>query len=413
MEKPEAEYFHNVTAALRAHGVCQPTLVLDLTRLDHNTEAAMSVVRNGYNLRIVTKSLPSPPLLSHIMEKAGTKRLMCFHIPFLLELTRTFPSADILLGKPMPASAVKWFYEQQRPAGNSFDPAKSLHWLVDSLERLKDYETIALSLGLDLQINLEVDIGLHRGGFSYQSHKEFGEALDYIHNSSCLHLSGLMGYDVFITHVPQILCGKQKCIEAAHTRYRQFRGMVEAKFTPEDVAGMNFNTGGSTTYPLYDQAGPANEISMASALIQPTDFDRKVLSHHQPAAFIAAPVLKVIDKPQIPMLPRLSKVLRMTGQVPHKACFLYGGNWLAEPYYPSGTKCSSLFGRSSNQEMYELPRDSNLKVDDYVFFRPTQSEAVLLQFGDIAAFDGTNIVDRWPVLGQTHKEQEAGLCSLS
>ncbi len=39
-----------------------------------------------------------------------------------------------------------------------------------------------------------------------------------------------------------------------------------------------------------------------------------------------------------------------------------------------------------------------LEVDDFIFLRPTQSEAVLLQFGDLVVIRGDEIVDRWPVL---------------
>jgi D-serine deaminase-like pyridoxal phosphate-dependent protein len=38
----------------------------------------------------------------------------------------------------------------------------------------------------------------------------------------------------------------------------------------------------------------------------------------------------------------------------------------------------------------------DLHADDYVFLRPTQSEAVLLQFGDLLVYDGKEIVERWP-----------------
>jgi hypothetical protein len=38
------------------------------------------------------------------------------------------------------------------------------------------------------------------------------------------------------------------------------------------------------------------------------------------------------------------------------------------------------------------------RVDDFVFLRPTQSEAVLLQFGDLAVVRGERVVERWPVL---------------
>ena len=38
-----------------------------------------------------------------------------------------------------------------------------------------------------------------------------------------------------------------------------------------------------------------------------------------------------------------------------------------------------------------------LQPDDLVFFRPTQSESVLQQFGDIAVVEGDRVVAMWPV----------------
>jgi D-serine deaminase-like pyridoxal phosphate-dependent protein len=58
---------------------------------------------------------------------------------------------------------------------------------------------------------------------------------------------------------------------------------------------------------------------------------------------------------------------------------------------------SSLFGRSSNQELITGSNRVTLQADDYIFLRPNQSEAVLLQFGDIALYDGREIKERWPV----------------
>ena len=38
-----------------------------------------------------------------------------------------------------------------------------------------------------------------------------------------------------------------------------------------------------------------------------------------------------------------------------------------------------------------------IEPDEFVFFRPHQSEAVFLQFGDIAVFEAGRITQRWPV----------------
>ena len=55
------------------------------------------------------------------------------------------------------------------------------------------------------------------------------------------------------------------------------------------------------------------------------------------------------------------------------------------------------YAEASNQEMLTGSTSVALKPDDHVFFRPNQSEAVFLQFGDIALFDGETITGSWPV----------------
>ena len=79
-----------------------------------------------------------------------------------------------------------------------------------------------------------------------------------------------------------------------------------------------------------------------------------------------------------------------------RAFFIYGGHWLAKPESPPGLQYSDLYGRSSNQELLTGSASVDLKPDDFIFLRPTQSEAVLLQFGDLLVYDGRDIVERWP-----------------
>jgi D-serine deaminase-like pyridoxal phosphate-dependent protein len=79
-----------------------------------------------------------------------------------------------------------------------------------------------------------------------------------------------------------------------------------------------------------------------------------------------------------------------------RAFFIHGGHWLANPESPPGLEYSDLFGRSSNQELLMGSASVDLRADDYVFLRPTQSEVVLLQFGDLLVYDGNDIVERWP-----------------
>jgi D-serine deaminase-like pyridoxal phosphate-dependent protein len=81
--------------------------------------------------------------------------------------------------------------------------------------------------------------------------------------------------------------------------------------------------------------------------------------------------------------------------------FTYGGYWKAKPESPQGLLNNSLYGRSTNQEMLNGSRSITLGTDDWVFLRPTQSEFVFLQFGDIAVYDKGAITEYWPVFAET------------
>lgn len=394
-------YFKRISEALANAGVHQPTLVIDKAHLDHNLAAVQAITERGFDFRIVAKSLPSVPMLNYLMSSANTKRLMSFHMPFLKHVAENIPSAEILMGKPMPVAAVESFYqsiEKRHGPSALFDPETQLQWLIDSYERAEQYAALAEKLNIKMRISLEIDVGLHRGGFSEK--RSFEDTLKFIKKDKHLELSGLLGYEAHITKVPSIVGGYKKVFDQAWSTYQSYVDSIVSLYGEAALQDLVLNTAGSTTYPLYTKTGLMNELATASALVKPTDFDVFTLDHHLPAAFIAAPVLKVVKDPELPAAKTLSRLMHRVGLLPRKACFIYGGNWLAEPCYPAGSKRANILGHSSNQEMYELKVSDNLQVDDFMYFRPRQSEAVFLQFGDIALFDNGEIVDWWPVFDQ-------------
>jgi D-serine deaminase-like pyridoxal phosphate-dependent protein len=400
-----SEYFKALTVALDNAEVSTPTLVLDKDRLDRNIDHLIDVLNKGFDYRLVTKSLPSIPLLQYIMRRTGSQRLMCFHLPFLLQVVNQIPSADILMGKPMPIRAVKHFYDWHNAQTSSmcFSPELQLQWLVDSPKRLTQYENFAKDRGLTLRISLEIDVGMHRGGF--RSSASFIEALQFISRSNYLNLTSLMGYEAHITHIPNILGGSDRAFADTRGRYMNFIAAVEHELGKEALKNLTLNTGGSTTYTMYGDTSYVSEIAAGAALVKPTNFDHSNLDHHVPAAFIAAPVLKTVDRPEIPLSPFISTLLRWSGVLPKKGAFIYGGNWLADPCYPEGTHQVKLHGRSSNQELYGFPADTKIKEDDFIFLRPKQSESVFEQFGFIAVYDDGEITDWWAVF---QEQQQVG-----
>ncbi|MCH8497747.1 MAG: DSD1 family PLP-dependent enzyme [Marinobacter sp.] len=399
-------YFMALNDALEQAGLARPTLVVDRQRLLANLARLRHHLGGRYQLRLVAKSLPSLPLLKELMTLADTRRLMVFHQPFLNQLAREIHDADLLLGKPLPVAAARAFFERfstecgcdEAIANGGFDPGQQIQWLVDNPARLQQYAALAAELTQPMRINIELDIGLHRGGI--QNLAELTDMLSQIQASPWLSFSGFMGYEPHIVKVP----GRaERWRDRAMARYQSFVTAAEAQLG-HSIAELTLNSGGSTTYQLYRDAPgtmPVNELAVGSALVMPTDFDLPTLADHTPAAFIATPVLKVMARNQIPGAPGLGRLQQWWNPNRAQALFIYGGNWLALPASPPGLTPNPVYGRSSNQELLNAPATLALRPDDRVFLRPTQSEHVFLQFGDIAIYDSdrTLISGYWPVLG--------------
>jgi D-serine deaminase-like pyridoxal phosphate-dependent protein len=375
-------YFATLSEALRQAGIFQPCMLLDLDRLDRNIGLVRARLDPGLAVRLVDKSLPCLPLLSHIGKALGTVRVMTFHPPITEAVLEAFPDADLLYGKPMPAEAARAVLSK----GNA--RWSRVCWLIDSEERVAAYGALADELGIDLRVAFEIDVGLHRGGLA--DPEALSRALSLLGMHKRLKCEGVMAYEAHAPHIPSLFGGPGKALAKASA--------LAAAFVACLGPGQRriLNVGGSKTALLH-HAGVANEVSMGSAFVLPGDFDTPGLDGFQPAAFIATPILKVVE-PILPGPPSVSSMLRALGRFPRRGCYLYGGKWMAEPVFPKGMKTNGFLGLSSNQQFMGLPADATVRPGDYAFLRPTQSEAVLQQFGSIAVFSGGSIVERWPAL---------------
>jgi D-serine deaminase-like pyridoxal phosphate-dependent protein len=201
-------------------------------------------------------------------------------------------------------------------------------------------------------------------------------------------VTGLMGYDA---HVPGVA---RPAVEMARVkaRYAAARAVLIAKLGG-DPAAYTFNAAGSPTYRLHLDGTPANELSIGSAFVKPMNFDYGALRGHQPAAFIAQPVLKVIDQALVPDIEGFADLINRLDPNSRRGFFAYGGYGDAEPVSPPGLTFSPLYGGRS---MLTGSSKVDLYQDDFIFFRPRESEGVFLQFGDIAVYDGAEITERWP-----------------
>ncbi|MGH6787678.1 MAG: alanine racemase [Novosphingobium sp.] len=379
-------YFSALAAALARAGLARPVLVIDRARLSANIAAIRgSTDAAKLPLRVVAKSLPAPRLLEAVLGGMGSDRLMAFSAEMLLQLVPLHPAVNILMGKPLPVSEFARAVAALGP-----EAAGRIEWLIDTPERLREYAAAASAQDVSLAASFEIDVGFHRGGFA-----DPGALFAAVREaqSAGLRVAGLMGYDPHVPKVPR----PDSAFASSQAAYRAaIAALREAGIA--DPSALTLNGAGSPTFRRHCRGTAANEVSVGSAFVKPGDFDLPELSDLVPAAFIAAPVLKRSDALALPGIEPLAGPMRWFDRNTQRGFFIHGGHWLAQPHSPPGLQYSKLFGRSSNQELLTGSDRIDLKPGDSVFFRPDQSEALFLQFGEIAVYDRGEIAEMWPTL---------------
>lgn len=394
MSKP---YFEQLNQTLKNYQRAIPCLLIDLDKLDKNLAILKTNLQANTDFRIVVKSLPSMELVQYIMQQADTEKLMVFHQPFLSELVNKLSAnADILLGKPMPVKTAQYFYENLSEDNQEFNPYQQIQWLVDTPKRIQEYIDLAKQLGQALRLNLEIDVGLHRGGFKDITQLKAGLKLIEQHKEYVI-FSGLMGYDPHVVKLPSFIRTKEKAYRLANQFYEECKETIRQDFPNLWSANLTFNGAGSPTLSMHKNNSPLNDVSAGSCLVMPTTFDIPTLESYQAACFIASPVLKAFKGTTLPALEKMKSLLNLISSSNRQSFYIYGGFWKADYCYPVGIKQNSMF-ISTNQTMLNAPSSVKLEVDDFVFLRPHQSEFVFLQFGNILPIRNGQIISAWSVL---------------
>lgn len=399
-------YFKTLNDELRGRRTAGPVAILDLDRVDANIAAIQKHLQAPRRFRIVEKSLPSLELIKYVVGKSGAHRIMAFHGPYLALLFRELPAdTDFLLGKPMPVEAARAFYAGVPTAARA-DAAARVQWLVDTRERLEEYRTLAAELGRPLRVNLEIDVGLHRGGAKTVAELDAMFSVIEAHGIE-LRFAGLMGYDGHVPHVPEFLGPRERAMRAAarrvSERYAKFVEFGKQKHPDWFGPDVTLNGAGSRTYQLYSAADPLNDLSMGSAVVKPAHFSDFSLADHEPALYLATPILKRIDGFEVPFLDPVAPAAAWYNPNFQRTFYVYGGAWSPEILAPKGIAENTLSTPSPNANL--LPNQYMLNgsktvaagVGDFIFYRPGEGDAIF-QFEQILVVRGGKVVDVWKPL---------------
>jgi hypothetical protein len=146
---------------------------------------------------------------------------------------------------------------------------------------------------------------------------------------------------------------------------------------------------------MYAKDEPViTDISVGSALLKPRGFDLWTLDDHEPAIYLATPVLKKLHPAKIPFLGRVSLRKSVDGY------YVYGGGWSEKVEYPSSLH-DQFFMRSqpnhnlvSNQSFLLGSAGQSFGVGDFVFYRPEESDT-FFNFEDILVVRGGKVITTW------------------
>ena len=403
-------YFAQLNQALKDARIGTARILIDQDRLDHNLEVILAHIPGPEHYRIVVKSIPCVDLIRYIRGKVPTNKFMVVHRPFLKVILEAFePGIDILLGKPIPLFGLQEFY-RELPAEEWERAQREIQWLVDTRERLAEYQGFAREQGLKLRINIEIDIGLHRGGVA--SLPELDVLLEAI-RSDPQHLvfSGFMGYEGHVPHAPALFStARSAALKEFADNLAVYREYVEhvRQQHPDLFSGqLTFNSGGSGTYSLFAGYPFITDIGIGGAVLRPAAYPGHFIYDLQPAEFIAAPVLKKRPGTCIPFIEGLGGLLAWWDPNNQVTVEIYGGGWAARLVAPQGIQVQGLTADPPNQNL--VPNQSTLngsgrmklEIGDYVFHHPFQSDA-MFQFEDILLIRAGQVTGCWPVFDRRY-----------
>ncbi len=357
-------YFAQLNTALRNQRGGTSAGIIDLDRLDNNVGVVTKALGNDYKLRLVCKSLPSLELLNYLMHKGNTNRLMVFSEPFVAEILNTWnaDSLNILLGKPLPADALGRL--------SVYKGWNTINWLVDTKERLNEYISYAGKENTHIRLALEIDVGLHRGGF--ETTAQLAEAVELIKaNAQHVELTGLMGYDGHVPYVPFYI-NKKKAIDKAFIEtqecYGRFVEELKKHYSEAFIKGLTLNSGGSRTYFFYPEVKGktvVNDIAMGSGFLCPAQFPELIKLGHQPALFLSSPVLKKINSSELPFAEKISPLVNRWNPNLKVSYYLLGGGWPGDPVAPAGMVKNPFWDENDKGYSNLLPNQSILSSSDH------------------------------------------------
>jgi D-serine deaminase-like pyridoxal phosphate-dependent protein len=373
----------------RARGGGRPVLLLDLAALDRNTSVIAGFARaQRWSVRPALKCFRSPGLTAYVLARLPAPRGLVFELAEVDAIVAAAPPGTDLMGGYPPTLGELEAYLAERPRRQR---RHRLRILVDSVDLLQELARLARRTPrrLPLEVALELDVGMGRGGVSVGDAEEMRACLRILRrNRSRLRLTAVLGYDghATLTGDPEY---RRLVATRAQAAYRAHLANLERLGGDlYDARRLVRNGPASSNYRNW-AGGPANEISPGSAFVFASwlrdPFDNDGLA---PALALCGSVRRITSgHPSVPF----------TGEVEpgyvEEEVVVQGVGAPTELAHPPGAREDRLSGGGSS---LVVPRGA-VALGDYVIYRPEQAEEGIVRFGAMLAVREGRVLRRWSV----------------
>ena len=377
----------------RRHGRGEPLMFVDLAAVDRNAKVIQSFAhRQGWAVRPALKAFQCPQLCAYVLRQLPEPRGLVFRLRQVDEIMAVAPAGtDLLMGYPPTRGELRAYLGSRPPRGQR---RHRLTILASSVELLEDLERLARSTRrpLPLDVALEFDSGLGRGGFHFEP--EITAAIKVLRRAKRrLRLRAVLCYDGHAT-----LTGDLQVRRRVAKQAREFYANYLAQLKDEgsdlyDARRLIRNGPASSNYRNWAGSRECNEISPGSAYMYAgylKTFDKDGLAR---AGTQCAPVLKDVG-PYPTELVTQKPLPPITGE----AYFLVGSGWpdgggnQPEFVHPAGVNDNL---RGGGRAAVYAPKGS-LSTEDYVLCWPHQSGDGIDHFGALHAVRNGKLLDVWP-----------------
>jgi D-serine deaminase-like pyridoxal phosphate-dependent protein len=379
--------------AVAGHGDPLPTpvFVVDLDAFDAN---AADLVRRagGKPIRVASKSLRVPALISRALERDGVRGVLAYTLREALWLHERALCDDIVVAYPT--------VDRGALAELVASPSAASHItiMVDDVAQLDVVDSVRSSPTVPVRVAIDVDAGLRMAG------QHVGPKRSPLHDTESvvdlaravterdgLRLVGAMTYEGQVAGLPDslptartrsLIVRRLKALSLSQLAVRR-REIADALRSLADLEFWNAGGSGSVEESAADPV--VTEVAAGSGLLVPTLFDHYRSFRPVPAAFFGLPVTR---RPSPEVATVHGGGLIASGPT--------GPDRLPTPWAPAGLHLTGLEGAGEVQTPLTGHPAALLEIGDLVWFRHAKSGEPFEHTNTVHLLSGNEFVDSVP-----------------